>query len=146
MTGRDKQSFTNTLVPRVLKLAAVEFVALLVIGATAYTIQGPQGLVVAVVAASVCWLGAMAGLVVITRPADPSQALARVYAAMGLRSAIPMMLGLTAQQMFPQLAAAGLMIYIVPFYLVTLASETLFAVGEFRPRLMSSKATSASSS
>lgn len=108
--------------------------------------QGVQGLVVAIVAASVCWLGALAALIVVSRPADPAQAFARVYAAMGLRSAVPLMLGLAALENFPQLAEAGLMIYIVPFYLVTLASETLFAVGGIRPRLKSSGTASATSS
>lgn len=118
-----------------MKLAAVETAGLLGIGTLAYLNHGRDGLVVSLIAAVVCWLGAVLAFITAKRSADPHQAVSAVYTAMFFRAAVPLVVGFALIQIFPQLASAGLMIYIVPFYLLTLASETYFAAGELRPHL-----------
>jgi len=127
-----EQATTNLswtpLLPRVSKLAAVELLALAMIGMVAYWSHGTQGLVAALIAASVCWLGAVMALIVTSRPADARQAISMVYAAVLLRGAFPLVVAVVLRSGYPSLVAAGLMIYIILFYLVTLASETFFSV------------------
>ncbi len=134
MTEQAPAQLSGTpIIPRALKLAVVELMALAVIGTAAYWSHGPQGLIAALIAASVCWLGAIVALIVTGRGseqvrAEPSRAITMVYVSIMLRGAIPLIAVVVLQGLNPSLAAAGLMIYIVAFYLVTLASETVASV------------------
>ncbi len=125
------------ILPRASKLAVVEVLALALIGTVAYGHQGMRGLAAALLSACVCWMGAVVALIVTGRRAessetDPSRAIAMAYVAMMLRGAIPLMAIVVVQVLYPRWGEAGLMIYVVPFYLVTLASETVFSVMELR--------------
>lgn len=136
MTEQAKPNCTPaTFRPRALKLAAVEAAGLLAIGSLAYLNNGIDGLVVSLIAAVLCWLGAVVAFLATNRPADPQQAVAMVYTGIFFRGAIPMVAGFALVQIFPHLTTVGLMSYIVPFYLLTLASETYFTVGELRPHI-----------
>ncbi len=121
--------------PRALKLAAVELAGLLGIGSLAYLSHGTDGLLVSLIAAVVCWLGAVAAFIATKRTTDPHRTVAGVYTGMFFRASIPLVVGIVLTQVFPQLVTMGLLSFIVPFYLLTLASETYFAVGELRPHL-----------
>ncbi|MGD9721736.1 MAG: hypothetical protein AB7O59_05385 [Pirellulales bacterium] len=96
----------------------------------AYSLAGSAGVVAASVAAAVCWLGGAVALLLTALARGPSMAMYGVALAMLSRTLLPLALGVSLHFAVPALAAAGLVYYLLVFYLVVLAAETLLAVAQ----------------
>ncbi len=87
-------------------------------------LSGPVGLAAAAVAAGLCLGGALLALLTARRSADPSSAMLGVLIGMLMRMGVPLFSGLAIQVHGGRLAQAGLLVYLVVFYPVTLFVET----------------------
>lgn len=86
---------------------------------------GLAGMVAAGVAAALCWLGAQTALVLARRFQGPDDAWKGMLLGMLPRMGIPFVLGVVGQLSSATLAEAGLLVYLVVFYPVTLWAETI---------------------
>jgi hypothetical protein len=103
-------------------------VALLVWLATcplAYWVSGTPGLLAAAVAAGICLLGAGLALGIAALFRGPAAAMHGMMLGMLARMVFPLLLGVTLYLKVPALAAAGLIYYLLVFYMATLAIDTL---------------------
>jgi len=120
--------------------SAVLTVAVLVLYAAvapvAGLLSGPAGLAAAALAAGLCWAGAELALLACRRFCDPSRAWLGVLIGMLLRMGLPLLSALVIQVQGGRLAKAGLLLYLLVFYPVTLFIETALSLpsGEPPPR------------
>lgn len=116
------------LAARAAILVSVVALTYAVAGPVGWHVSGAMGLWASGVAAGVCLLGATLALVVSYRLRDPQRALTGMLLGMLLRMGIP--LGFAAGMFLfgGVLAEAGVFYYLVAFYLVTLAAETLLSL------------------
>jgi hypothetical protein len=84
------------------------------------------GLWASALAAGCCWLPGLLALFVARRLAG--QPLIAMLVAMGLRMALPLMVGLAVALRGGTLVEAGFLRYLVLFYLLTLAVETVLVL------------------
>jgi hypothetical protein len=110
----------------VLTVSVLAAYALLV--PLAFHLGGKFLLVAAASAAALCLAGSAAGLIVIDRLHGPVGALAGMCLAMLFRAVIPFSVGLAIHLRGGLLAQAGLLWYLVVFYLVTLAVGTFLSL------------------
>lgn len=104
--------------------------AFAVIGPLAGSLRGGAGLAAAAVAAGVCLFGAAAALCVCRCFSDPGTAWIGVLAAMMPRMGIPMGFALLLYGLGGPLMEAGFLYYLIVFYPLTLAVETMLSLPE----------------
>ena len=103
-------------------------IALAIAGALAFRLHEGAGVAAAGVAAGVCLLGSIAALTVSQFLQGPEAALRRVLASMALRMFVPLAFCLVVAALGGPLAEAGCVYYVLVFYLVTLAVDTVLAL------------------
>lgn len=111
--------------------ALLSLVVLLVLPLGAWyngTRHGAMGIVAALVGAAVCWVGAMAALVVATKPRRAHDQLTAVFLGMLLRTGFPLLGAFVLTAASRELADAGVFACILMFYLPTLCAETYLSV------------------
>lgn len=119
----------NRSVPvRVAGLAGVTLLVFAIVGPVAFGLGGSMALVAAGLAAVVCFSGALTALLASHALASPSMALAALLTGMIARMAIPLACGLAVHLRGGTLSDAGFLYYLLVFYPVTLAVETLFSM------------------
>ena len=91
-------------------------------------ISGKAGLIAAGVAALLCIAGAEAGLVLSHTFTGPKYRLYGILGGMLPRMGIPLAAGLILQITCGVLAEAGLLVYLIVFYPVTLGLGTVLAI------------------
>jgi len=94
----------------------------------AYSGWGSGGLEAAAAAASCCGIGALAGLALAWCFRGPRHLLAPILVGMFARMAVALAVALTVQLVGGPLAEAGFLYYLLVFYSVTLAVETVVMV------------------
>src|SRR6185369_3805902 len=97
----------------------------LLLAPLAYTISGPMGLAAAAVGAGLCVFGAELALAIAACFRGPAAAMYGMMLGMLVRMTIPLILGVTLQLKSSVLAEAGMVFYLLAFYMVTLAVETV---------------------
>jgi hypothetical protein len=115
-----------------LVLAGI-LLAWLVCAAVAFEVYEWPGVVAASVAAVVSAVCGAVSQAIVDRMHAQGQALAAVGVGMALRMGVPLSLGLFWQMRESPLAQAGVIYYLLVYYLATLAIETLLAVDQLRP-------------
>lgn len=109
----------------------VSFAALLVLavhGTWAVWTYGPPGLLAASVAAAICWGPAVAALTLVGAMRYSPHQLAALLASIGLRTGVPVGLGLGLIVSGHPLLETGLVPCLIASYLSTLAVETVLVV------------------
>jgi hypothetical protein len=127
---------------RAAVLTSVLFGAWVAIGSLAFFLTGQSGLSAATLAAGLCWFPAVLALLVAGHLTG--RPLTRLLAAMGLRMALPLMVGVIVVLHGGPLVRAGFLNYLVIFYLLTLTVETALILSCPRigpPRLLPTDAT-----
>jgi len=109
-------------------LTVVVALVLPVVALTLRARNGKDGVIAACVAAGVCWVAALAALVVAKITTDLQARLAGVFASMILRTGVPMIAAITLTSTSPTLARGGVFGATVVFYLLTLMLETVLSV------------------
>jgi hypothetical protein len=108
----------------------------------AYLISGLPGLAAAAVAVSVVLFGALLAIVIASAFRGPSGAVYGLVLAMAARTFLPLVLGVVLHLGAPALAAAGMIYYLLVFYLAALACETVLALAKLgRPAAASGTTT-----
>jgi hypothetical protein len=118
----------HSLLFRTAVLGLVPLPVLLAIAPIAVHYAGIAGLAAAAVAAVLCLAGACPALVICNRLRKPNEALAGLLAGTLVRMGVPLMFGLAIHFCGGPLAEAGLIYYLLIFYLVTLAAGTVLAL------------------
>ena len=95
-----------------------------VVAPVAGLLSGADGLAAAAVAAGLCLLGAILALLVCRSFRGPQRAWQGVLAGMLPRMGVPLAFALVLHLRGGPLAEAGLLVYLVVFYPVTLSLET----------------------
>lgn len=113
---------------RIVALAAIALAICLFSLPLAYAVSGVPGLVAACTAALVCLVGGEAGLLIANCFRGPAAGMNGALAAMMVRMAIPLVAGVALHLASPMLAAAGMIFYLIGFYMVDLAAETVLLV------------------
>ncbi len=90
--------------------------------------RGLMGMAAAALGALFCWLGAECGLLICGLFQDPKLAAQGMLLGMLPRMAIPIGMGLAVQLLGGPLAEAGVLVYLVVFYPVTLSVETVLCL------------------
>lgn len=96
----------------------------------AYQLRGIQGLAAAGVAAGICWLGAVGAAPIAALFHGPSAVMVGIGLSMLARTVLPLIVGVTLHAMVPALAEGGMIYYLLAFYLLTLATETVVSVAQ----------------
>jgi len=109
-------------------LLGVVLVACGIVMPVAGFVSGSAGIAAALVAAGLCLLGAGLALVACRLFRGPEHVLPAVLVGMLLRMGIPLASGLALQFQGGPLAEAGLLVYLVVFYPVTLFVETALSL------------------
>lgn len=102
----------------------------LVVAPVAYQISGPIGPRAAAAGAGVCLLGAWLALAIAALFPGPSGAMHRMLFSMLARTMIPLLLGVALHLNAPNLAAAGMIFYLLIFYLATLVFDTALLLAQ----------------
>jgi hypothetical protein len=117
---------------QVASLGAIVLAMLGMVGPVAFQLGGFPGILAAALAATLCFLGAAVSLMTSHLLRGPQQAIAALLVGMALRMGIPLLLGLAVHLHGGPLAQVGLLYYVLVFYPVTLAIETLLSLPEIR--------------
>ena len=113
---------------RVTMLAIVVLVAFAMVAPVAVYIGGSTALAAATLAAAFCLIGAAMALMASSLLPGPTLALAALMTSMAARMGIPLTLGLAIHLHGGPLAKAGLLYYLLIFYPITLAVETVLSL------------------
>jgi len=109
-------------------LAGVVLAALAAAAPVAVRLGGLLALAAAVLAALLCWTGGAAALVIVDRFRTPGGALAAMWIGMALRTGVPFAVGVPIHLYGGCLAQAGLLCYLLLFYLIVLAAGTFLSL------------------
>ena len=93
---------------------------------------GWTGVKAATTAAGLCLLGSSLALAISRRYREPDQVLIGFLLGMLVRMGLPLCGGILIQIRCGPLAKAGFLVYLVLFYLVTLAGETILSLPDHR--------------
>jgi hypothetical protein len=96
----------------------------------AYRISGQNGILAASVGAGACWLGAQLAVAISALCGGSAGALNAMLLGMLGRMLLPLLIGVTLHVYVPALAHAGMIFYLMVFYLIVLASETLLMLAQ----------------
>lgn len=121
------------VVSRIAALFAAVAAAYLAVAPIAWAIGNTTGLIASAVAAGLCLAGATLALLVTYFFRGSNLALQNLLLGMLLRMGVPLMLGLVLHTQVDQLAAGGMLYYLVGFYLVTLTVETVLTLPSLLP-------------
>jgi hypothetical protein len=113
---------------RILLLSSAVALAWLLLTPVTVLQTGAFGMTAATLAAALCLTGAIAALIFADRFRRPEQAILVLGISIIFRTAIPLAIGAVVFLQSPLLAEAGWMYYLLVFYLVTLACETVLLV------------------
>lgn len=100
----------------------------------AYWHAGPMGLWAATLPAAVCLVCASVALAIASRCRGPWAALYGVLLGIAIQTGIPLVLAMVAFLCSPALMDAGLIYYLMGFYLLALTTKTLLALPDVNPR------------
>lgn len=114
-------------------LAGVVVAAWLPVAPLAYAISGSAGMIAAAVAAGLCLVGAVVALVATLPFRAASGAMYTLAIGMLARTFIPLAAGVVLHARVPLLAGAGVIEYLLIFYLIALATETVLTVAKIPP-------------
>ena len=129
MTQSASQLKAKSLIKAIVVLSTVVFVAFVVLATVAWQRHQSIGVLAAVLATAVCWSSSVAALCLTYRTTGSPNALAGVMGGIMLRTGIPMAFGIIGSSANSQLANAGLLGMTMLMFLLSLAVETLMAVG-----------------
>lgn len=115
-----------------LLLTAAAVLAGVAAGWFAYVRQGSAGVVAVAVADATCWLAAMAALVLAGSLRNTPHAVGGILGGTLVRMLAPLAVGLGCRLAAPELFRVGLLGWMVIFFLLALAVETLLLVGVVR--------------
>jgi hypothetical protein len=118
----------QSIAVRAAVLTAVVLVALVAVGVVASLWCGTVGGTAAALAAVICLTGAVLALTISGVLARPETALASLVLGMALRMGLPLVAALAVHLHGGPLAEAGFLYYLVVFYPITLAVETLLSL------------------
>jgi hypothetical protein len=110
--------------------SALVFGLWLVAAPTSYQISGASGPRAAATGAGVCLLGAWLALAISALFPGPSGAMHRMLFSMLARTMIPLLLGVALHLNAPSLAAAGMIFYLLIFYVATLVFDTALLLAQ----------------
>jgi hypothetical protein len=113
---------------RLAALAIVVSVAFAIVAPVAIGHAGSVGLAAAAVAAVLCLLGAAVALAIGDRFRRSGEILAALWVGTALRIGIPFVAGMPIHLHGGSLAQAGLLWYLLGFYLVVLATGTILSL------------------
>ncbi|MHB1033687.1 MAG: hypothetical protein ACYC35_01355 [Pirellulales bacterium] len=99
-----------------------------IVAACAYASHGQAGLAAAAVAAGLVWAGALPALALAAKWQGSARAVAGVLLGTLFRMGVPLVGGIVLQARSAVLAQAGVFGWIVAYYLVVLAVETLLSL------------------
>lgn len=102
------------------------------VGPVVFWVRGPASAGAAAAAAALCLLGAALALAASAAFRDPSHTVHAVWLGMLLRMAIPLLVVLAIGLGGSRAAEADLLVYLVVFYPVTLATQTVLSVARRR--------------
>lgn len=128
------------LVAQSLFVAAALSVAWLLVAPLAYGVSGLLGLKVALLAALLCWLGALFSLTISAFIRGGVSVMHRMALGMTARAMVPLVLGVGLHLKDVELAGAGLIFYVLVFYMVTLTADTALLVAQVPQPLVPRKA------
>jgi hypothetical protein len=114
-------------------VAGVVVVACLAVAPVAYAISGSAGVIAAAVAALVCLIGALFALIAMLPFGGPSAAMYSLTVGMLARTIVPLVCGVVLHLRVPFLAGAGMIFYLLVFYMIALATETVLTVAKIPP-------------
>jgi hypothetical protein len=114
-------------------VAGVVLVAWFVLAPLAFAISGYAGMIAAAVGGLVCLAGAELALALASLFRGPAAAMYALAVGMLARTIVPMLLGVALHLSVPRLAAAGMIFYLLIFYVVALATETVLLVAKIPP-------------
>jgi hypothetical protein len=117
---------------RAALLGVTAFVIWTVSAFVGYEFAGSSGLIAATLAGVVCLVASELALVVLELFRDPKLALHGVVVGMMIRMGLPLLVGLFLQLNNEALANAGLLYYVLIFYLATLLVETALVVSHLQ--------------
>lgn len=102
----------------------------LVVLPVAYAVGGPAGLVAALSAAALCLASGALSLLASTVVSRASAPLGGLLVGIMVRMALPLGAVMVIYHRGGWLVAAGMIYYVLVFYMITLAAETWIAVGQ----------------
>lgn len=117
-----------SLAGRIIALAGVVLLCWVFVLPLAFVISGSPGILGSAVAAFVCLLGGEAGLLVASCFRGSASGMNGALVATIVRMAISLSVGVGLQIISPWLAATGMIFYLIAFYMVDLAAETLLLI------------------
>jgi hypothetical protein len=119
----------RSLLRAIVVVSAVVFVGFVVLATVAWQKHQSVGVLAAVLAATVCWASSVAALCLTYQTTGSPNALSGVLGGIMLRTGVPMAFAVVGSSANSQLAHAGLMGMTMLMFLLSLAVETLMAVG-----------------
>jgi hypothetical protein len=128
MISRLNDLRSQSIAVRATVLVVAVLLVFVVVGPFAVLFGGLVGLIASIVAAAVCLAGAMLALVIHGFLTGPESALAALVLGMATRMGLPLASGLAIHLHGGPLAEAGFLYYLVVFYPITLAVETLLSL------------------
>jgi hypothetical protein len=128
MISRLNDLRSQSIAVRATVLVVAVLLVFVVVGPFAVLFGGLVGLIASIVAAAVCLAGAMLALVIRGFLTGPESALAALVLGMATRMGLPLASGLAIHLHGGPLAEAGFLYYLVVFYPITLAVETLLSL------------------
>lgn len=120
-------------------IALALLVVWLAVAPLAYGVSGMPGLQVSLLAALICWLGAQFSLLISLLIRGDEVIFQRLVLGMTARAMVPLVLGTGLQLKNAQLASAGLIFYVLVFYMVTLAADTALLLSHTKQPLAPKK-------
>ena len=102
----------------------------LVILPVAYAASGPAGLFAALWATALCLMSGTLSLLASTAVSRASTPLGGLLVGIMVRMALPLAVVMAIYHRGGWLVAAGMIYYVLVFYMITLAAETWIAVGQ----------------
>jgi hypothetical protein len=118
------------LVAQSALIAGALVVAYLLVAPLAVSLSGTFGLKTALLAAVACYVGAQFSLLISALIRGGATIMHRLVLGMTARAMFPMVLGAGLHLRDPELASAGLISYVLVFYMVTLAVDTALLVAQ----------------
>lgn len=100
----------------------------------AYWHAGPMGLWAVALPAFVCLVCASGALAIADRCRGPWLALYGVLLGVAVQTGVPLVVAVIASLCLPALIGAGLIYYLMGFYLLALTTKTLLALPDVNPR------------
>jgi hypothetical protein len=128
MISRLNDLRSQSIAVRATVLVVAVLLVFMVVGPFAILFGGLVGLIAAIVAAAVCLAGALLALIIRGFLTGPESALAALVLGMATRMGLPLASGLAIHLHGGPLAEAGFLYYLVVFYPITLAVETLLSL------------------